>query len=119
MTFTDPRIPVRFGTLSEAAPGVALLIEGDAPAPAGAALIRFTMRPALGHPAGCACCLPRGPVAEALSRLYLDQARGNAVPLTIVVAVTRTTAGERAVRAALTRDPVSVARFRLVGPPTR
>ncbi len=113
MTASDPRLPVRFGVISDAAPDVALLIEGDAPAPAGIACARFAARPGIGHGAGCACCAPRCPAAEALARLFLARVRGQTAPFQAVVAVTSSEAGRRAVRAALGADPMSVARFRL------
>ena len=113
MPDSDPRIPVRFGALSDAAPGTALLVEGDAPVPASVAVARFTPRLGFGHAAGCTCCAARGPVAEGLSRLFLAHARGRDAPLRVVVGVTRSEAGRRAVRAALDADPLSRARFRL------
>ncbi len=69
--------------------------------------------PATAHPLGCACCLPRGPVAVALGRLFLARARGEAPLFDTVIAVTRGAAGAAAVRAALTDDVVTRARFRL------
>ena len=112
MTAPDSRIPVRFGVMDDGVPGVALLIEGDAPAPAGAPCAHFRPRP-FTHPAGCACCASRDPVAEALARLFLARVRGRTAPFQAVVAVTRSEAGRRAVRAALGSDPMSMARFRL------
>ena len=95
------------------APDDALLIEGVAPAPVGHAVERFRLSPRLaGHPLGCPCCIPRGPVAEALGRLFLARARGEAVWFRSV-AVLATPAGEAAVRAALAEDQVSAGRFRL------
>jgi hypothetical protein len=109
---TDERIPVRFGPLAAAEPHDALLIEGDAQA-AGAAVARFVMPARLGgHPVGCACCAPRGPVATALGALFLARARGELKWFRSVVAVTRSAAGEAAVRAALVDDVVTAARFR-------
>jgi hypothetical protein len=126
----DGRIGVRFGTEEDAGPDDALLIEnvapgaGEAPSdrvvpPAGAAP---TDRPALAsfilpvrvatHPLGCACCTPRGPVAEVLGRLFLARARGELPWFRSVVAVTCSAAGADAVRAALIADVVTTARFR-------
>jgi hypothetical protein len=113
MPGSDSRIPVRFGALSDAGPGTALLVEEEAPVPAGIAVARFTPRLGFGHAAGCACCIARGPVAEGLSRLFLAHARGRNPPLRAVVAVTRSEAGRQAVWAALEADPLSRARFRL------
>jgi hypothetical protein len=130
MDVDDGRIGVRFGAAEDAGPEDALLIESVAPgageAPgdhvvpsAGAAP---TDRPALAsfilpvrvatHPLGCACCTPRGPVAEALGRLFLARARGELPWFRSVVAVTCSAAGADAVRAALTADVVTTARFR-------
>ncbi len=113
MAASDIRIPVYFGALADAAPNTALLVEGDAPAPAGIAVARFVPRAMFGHAIGCVCCAPRGPVAEALSRLFLTEARGRGAPLRGVVAVTCSEAGRQAVRLALDADPLSRARFRL------
>ena len=109
---SDPRIPLRLGPLAEAPPGAALLIEGDAPAPAGHPFARFAARPIPFHPAGCACCTPRNAAAQALARLFLDRARGG-VWFIQVQAVTASTAGAAAVRAALAEDNLTAARFRL------
>ncbi|HJS84603.1 MAG TPA: hypothetical protein VJ779_04015 [Acetobacteraceae bacterium] len=114
MTGSDPRIPVYFGAALDVAPGVALLVEGDTPVPPGAAVARFAPRATLGHAVGCPCCAPRGPVAEALGRLFLAHMRGRSAPLRAIVAVTCSEAGHDAVRAALRADPLSRARFRLL-----
>jgi len=101
-----------------------LLIEGDAPrdgdapvhgaAPATRpAVARFTLPVRIAtHPLGCICCAPRGPVAEALGRLFLARARGELPWFRSVVAVTHSAAGADAVRAALAGDVVTAARFR-------
>jgi hypothetical protein len=109
---SDDRVPVRFGSGDAAGPDAALLVEGDA-APFGHAVARFKLAPGLlGHPFGCACCVPRGPVAESLGRLFLARARGEVAFFRSVVVVA-TPAGEAAVRAALAEDQVSAGRFRL------
>jgi hypothetical protein len=120
----DGRIGVRFGAAEDAGPEDALLIEGDSPpadiaprdgdAPPGRSVIaRFTLPVRVPtHPLGCICCAPRGPVAEALGRLFLARARGESPWFRCVVAVTRSTAGADAVRAALAGDVVTTARFR-------
>ncbi len=90
--FIDARVPVVFGVL----PGEsdALLVpDGSAP----------------GHPAGCACCLARGPAAPAFDRLFLDRVRG-AVPWFTRVVVPQ---DDPAVRATVANDPVVSTRFRL------
>jgi hypothetical protein len=108
----DARIAVRFAAADDAGPDEALLIEGagssDRPAVARFVLpIRVAT-----HPIGCACCAPRGPVATALSRLFLARARGEVPWFHSVVAVTHSESGADAVRAALTADVVTAARFR-------
>ena len=108
----DPRIPVRLGPLADAAPGVALLIEGEAQVPAGHPLARFTPSPTPFHPIGCACCTRRNAAAEALARLFLARARGGSW-FAEVQAVTATEAGAAAVRAALAEDRLIAGRFRL------
>jgi hypothetical protein len=117
----DPRLVVRFGSAADLGAGgvaaAALLIEDGAGEPlAGAPVARFAVPASignLGHPFGCACCLPRGPVAEALGRLFLARARGEAALFDSVLVVTRTPAGAAAVLAALEGDVVTRARFRL------
>jgi hypothetical protein len=110
----DDRVPVWFGSDGAAGPDAALLVEGDAVVPAGHVMARFRLGPGLtGHPFGCACCVPRGPVAEALGRLFLARARGDVPFFRSVVAVVATPVGEAAIRAALARDQVSAGRFRL------
>ncbi len=113
----DSRLVVRFGGVAEAGARTALLVEqaDGAPPPvaaAEAAVERFAV-PATTHAVGCACCLPRGPAALALGRLFLARARGQAPLFDTVVAVIRSRAGEAAVRAALRDDVVTRARFRL------
>jgi hypothetical protein len=109
----DGRIWVRFGAVADAEPGEALLIEGQTPAEA-AAIARFTVPARIAaHPMGCACCAPRGPVSAALGGLFLARARGELKWFRSVLAVTQTAAGAAAVRAALTQDVITAARFRL------
>ncbi len=104
----DERVPVRFGA---PAADEAVLIEGVAGAPTGRAVAWFRLAPGLaGHFPGCACCVPRGPVAEALGRLFLARARGE-VAWFRAVAVLATPAGEAAVRAALAGDQIAAARY--------
>lgn len=111
----DGRIWVRFGTVADVEPGDALLIEGRAPAP-GPVVARFVVPARIGgHPVGCSCCAPRGPVATALGGLFLARARGELPWFRSVVAVTQSAAGAEAVRAALTEDIVTRARFREEG----
>jgi hypothetical protein len=108
----DGRIGVRFGAASDAGPDEALLIEGTAPAE-HLAVARFVVPVRFAtHPVGCACCAPRGPVAEALGRLFLARTRGELPWFRGVVAVMCSEAGADAVRAALVDDVVTAARFR-------
>ena len=117
--FVDARVKLRIGTADAAGPYGALLIEGEADAPEGATHARFTLphsstlAEGAAHPSGCACCLPRGPVAEALSRLFLQRVRGEVAYFSEIVAVPGSSEGEAAIRAALQTDPVIAARFRL------
>jgi hypothetical protein len=107
------RIDLRFGAVGDAGPEDALLIEGDAPTDRPA-VVRFTLPLRIAaHPAGCSCCAPRGPVAEALGRLFLARARGEVPWFRGVVAAVVSEAGAEAVRAALTEDVVTAARFRM------
>ncbi len=104
------RIPVVFGATPAA--GDALLIEGDAPALPGFHVIRFSLPADTGHPIGCACCAPRGPVAEALSAAFRDRATG-AAPFFHRIAVAPASAGAiAAINAALATDAVTAARYR-------
>lgn len=111
--FLDARVKLRIGTADMAGPDDALLIEGDGVAPEGTVFGRF-LSPVVGfHPIGCACCLPRGPVAEALTQLFLQRVRGEVAYFSAVVAAPCSAAGEAAIRAALQEDPMVMARFRL------
>ena len=110
MMSTDARLPVVFGDFSTAGPDDALLIEGEAPAPAGAAVARFAAGPRPWHAVGCACCVPRAAAAAALGRLYLARARGEVAFFRRVVAVVH---DPGAVRAALAADALAAARFRI------
>src|SRR3954452_17837379 len=97
----DDRVPVHFGPPQA---GDAVLVEAGMMVPSGHPAAHFTLAPGLaGHAAGCACCVPRGPVAEALGRLFLVRARGE-VAWFGAVAVLATPAGAAAVRAALAAD---------------
>jgi len=108
--FVDARVPVRFGSVSEAAGhDWALLIEGDTPAPDGVPVARFTgAAPVSQHPPGCPCCTARSPPAMALAALFLARARGEVEFLRTAVAACCTPGGEAAVRSALQLDPFSL-----------
>ena len=117
--YLDARVKLRIGTADAAGPRDALLIEGEADAPEGITHARFTLpnsstlTQGTAHPSGCACCVPRGPVAEALSQLFLQRVRGEVAYFSEIVAVPGSPDGEAAIRAALQTDPVIAARFRL------
>jgi hypothetical protein len=107
---TDARVPVIFGDIAAAGPDDGLLIEGEAPAPPGRAVARFSSAPRRWHAAGCACCVPRAAAAAALGRLYLARARGEVPFFRRVVASVRDPAS---VRAALAGDTLAAGRFRV------
>ena len=109
--FVDARIPVVFAAAAVAGLGDALLIEGEEKAPDWVPVARFSSAPAA-HVAGCACCVPRGPVAEALRLLFLSRARGTSAFFTRLVVATGEK-GETAVRQALAGDAFLAGRYRL------
>ena len=90
--FIDARIPVVFATTPQ---------EDDA------LLVPQLMAP--GHPAGCACCIARGPAAAAFDQLFLNRVRGTVPWFTRVVVAQ----DDPAVRATVASDPVVSTRFRL------
>ncbi len=113
--FVDARVPLRFGSVQDAAAGSALLIEGDASFPLGLPAAHFAPAgPAGLHPPGCPCCAPRSPAADALGHLFLARARGELDFFRGVVAVCSTPEGDASVRAALESDPLVSAWFRLI-----
>jgi hypothetical protein len=112
-TFLDARVKLRIGTADTAGPEDALLIEGAAAPVTGIAHARFKLPEKGTHSAGCACCVPRGPVAEALTRLFLQRVRGEVAYFSAVVAAPASAKGEAAIRAALKADPLVAARYRL------
>jgi hypothetical protein len=112
----DMRIPVVFGAAPEA--GDAVLIEGNAPAPPGFHVIRFSL-PAdtghladTGHPNGCTCCAPRGPAAEALALAFRNRATGAAPFFHRIAVLSADAAVVAAIEAALATDAVTTARYR-------
>jgi len=112
--FIDARIPLRFADAALARPDTAWLIQGDAPAPACGPVARFALPDRFpSHPVNCACCAPRGPVAEVLSRLFLARVRGEAAFFRQVIAVPADAAGRDAIIAALRDDPLLAGRYRL------
>jgi hypothetical protein len=105
----DARLPVAFGQEPDAGPTDALLLEGEGEPTPGRDW--FTASSATGHPAGCACCLPRNAAGQALSRLLLARARTHGPRFARVIAVTQTQAGRMAVLEALQTDPLASSCF--------
>jgi hypothetical protein len=112
--FIDARIPVMFAPAASAGRGDAVLIEGEGTAPEGVPVARLAAPPP-GHATGCTCCAPRGPVAEALHRLFLARARGGCAFFTRVV-VCAGAEGEAAIRQALAGDAFLAGRYRVAEP---
>jgi hypothetical protein len=107
----DARIPVHILTPGETpAAGMALLAEAPAEVSATASAV-FTLEGA--HMPACACCGVRGPVAEALDRLFLGRVRGEFPWFTAIAALPRGADGAEAIRRTLREDQPSSARFRL------
>ncbi len=102
------RIPILFGV--EPGAGDAVLVEDGHDMPADGYAVRFTVAQA-GHVIGCACCTLRGPAADALGRMFMARARGEA-PFFARVVVLASEAGVAEVRRALGEDVVTKARYR-------
>jgi hypothetical protein len=105
------RIGIRFG--GAVAPGDAVLVQVGFAPPSGARVVgRFRAEEVrrFGHAISCACCVPRGPAALALTDLFLGRARGTLPDFAAVVVVADTN-GEEAVRTALETDVLLRARF--------
>jgi hypothetical protein len=105
MNRIDARIPVFFATAPAEAEGVAWLVED-------AAVAAWDSR-AGGHVVGCACCVARSPVAEALGRLFRARAVGEVPFFTRLGVVPASAAGEAAVRQALATDGLAGACYRV------
>ena len=101
----DGRVPVVFGARQDAQEGD-IVLAGVLDGPPGHDLVA-----APEHGAGCTCCVARTPAAQALSRLFMQRARGEVAFFRRVLVEGQ--ALEAAVRAALQSDPGAVARFRL------
>ena len=106
----DMRIPVVFGATPAA--GDALLIEGNALVPPGFYVIRFRLPIGTGHSAGCACCAPRGPVAEALAQAFRDRVIGRAPFFNRIAVLAMDDDAIAAIEAALATDAMTAARYR-------
>ncbi len=109
---SDMLIPVLFGDVQAEKDDVYLTEGGAEPVLSGYAE-SFTLPPGkFGHVKGCNCCTPRGPAADALTRLFRARATGCA-PFFKRVIVRASPAGEAAIRAAIANDLLTTARYRL------
>jgi len=107
----DARIPLHLLRPGETpAPGMALLAEAPAEVSA-TAMALFSLTGA--HVPACACCGVRGPVAEALDRLFLGRVRGEFPWFTAIAALPQSAEAAEAIRQTLRDDAASSARFRL------
>ena len=104
----DARIPVLPGPGGDDERAAWLVEEGhNAP---DHAIVVESFAPGLPtHTAGCTCCTPRVPIAEALRRLFLARAKGPFFP---IVRIATSSDGEVAVRHVLANDPMIAAWFR-------
>jgi hypothetical protein len=105
MSMIDARIPVFFATTPAETEGVAWLVED-------AAVAAWDSREA-GHVTGCACCVSRSPLAEALGRLFRARAVGEVPFFTRLGVVPASPAGAASVRQALETDGLALACYRL------
>lgn len=108
--YIDARIPIVFGSLEQAGPEDALLIDGDAPAPEGRVVARLSGSDAPIHAPGCLCCVPRSQAGSALASLFLARGRGDVAFFRRVVAVTE---DRTAILSALQDDILASGWFRL------
>ncbi|MCA3279348.1 MAG: hypothetical protein ING10_08780 [Roseomonas sp.] len=108
----DTRIAIHLLSPGELpAPGFALLAEAPSTA-AVPAMAVFTLAGA--HVPACACCGARGPVAEALDRLFLGRVRGDFPWFTAIAALPHSADSAETIRRTLREDQASQARFRLM-----
>jgi len=103
----DARIPVFFAETQEDISNTGWLVEDRAMAP--------WVSPEEGHAIGCACCVARSPVAEALGRLFRARATGEVAFFTRLGVVPADEAGAQAVRQALVNDGLASACYRFDG----
>jgi hypothetical protein len=101
------RIPIVMGGCP--ADDDAVLVEAGQTMPAAGYAVEFAAGKA-GHPLSCACCTQRGPVADALGRMFRARATG-AAPFFKRVVVLASAAGQASVHAALMDDVVTGARY--------
>jgi hypothetical protein len=107
---SDMRIPLLFGITPQ--PDDAVLVEDGQTMPHKGYTQPFSPPATPSHPLGCSCCVVRGPVSDALGRLFRARATGTA-PFFKRVVVSASPAGEAAVREALAGDVMAAARYRL------
>ena len=112
MNGTDSRIPVVFATPAEAGPQDALLLDGDAAAPAGRVVGRVGSG-VFAHAPGCNCCVSRSGAAAAMAALFIARSRGEVAFFPRLV-VALGPAGRAAAQAALAQDRFVAARYRAV-----
>ncbi len=106
----DARVPVVFGRLADLRPDDAVLIEGDAEAPADRVVVRLAGGTDAAHVAGCVCCVPRSAAGSALAGLFLARGRGDIAFFRRVLALTEDPAP---IRAAVEDDVLASGWFRL------
>ncbi|MFH5925024.1 hypothetical protein [Roseomonas xinghualingensis] len=118
--FADGRIPVsvvadqaELAASLAARPGAALLAEQPPPSlPLGVvALAELGAEPSA-HPAACACCAGRPPMAQALDRLFLARVKGQTKWFDRVVALLPDEPARQALASALRDDAVTASRYR-------
>ena len=107
--FIDARVPIVFGAITEAQPDYAILIEGDAEAPAGRIVVRLTTDPTAQHATGCVCCVTRSAAGSALAGLFLARGRGDVAYFRRVLAIS---ADPKSILAAVEADMLASGWFR-------
>ena len=118
--FADGRIPVSvvadqaaLAASLTARPGAALLTGQPVPSlPPGAVALGELAAALSVHPAACACCAGRPPMAQALDRLFLARVKGQAKWFDRVVALLPDEAARQALASALRDDAVTASRYR-------
>jgi len=116
----DARIPLRLlsplllDAALRSAPATALLVEGpELEGLAGPAVLQFRFSPGdQRHMLDCNCCAGRGPVAEALDRMFQARIRGQCAWFEQVIGVVQSAEARAEVLEALAQDPLAKARFR-------
>ena len=111
--FIDARVPVVFGTLEDAGPDDALLIEGEQPVPEGRIVVRLSEAGPSAHVTGCVCFVPRSAAGSALAGLFLARGRGDVAYFRRVIAVVEDHA---AISDAVANDMLASGWFRVAKP---